>query len=253
MRRPIVAANWKMNTTLTEGVNLVKGMLVDLLTFNHIDKIIFPPFTSLYLIKQIIEGTSIKLGAQNMHFEPKGAFTGEISPLMIKDLCTHVIIGHSERRRLFFENDEILKRKLISALNHSLAPIFCIGEDAEQYDSGNTYSILKSQIQNTLSDVRPSSIIIAYEPIWAIGTGKPATAKMANETIKYIRIVLSELWGEDISKEIRILYGGSVTKNNILELSQESEIDGVLVGGASLNKDEFISICRTMNDIKSTS
>jgi triosephosphate isomerase len=251
MRTPFIAANWKMNTDIQEALSLVKKMLSSLEKISGIDKVICPPFVSLHSIKEFIKTTSLKLGAQNMYFQEKGAFTGEISPVMLKDLVEFVILGHSERRQYFYETDDIINKKIKAAIEHKLTPIFCIGENQEEKTSGLTDNILSRQLTNGLKDINPlKSIVIAYEPIWAIGTGNAATGKDANNTIRTIRDIVGKVWDKETADYIRILYGGSVASVNIAEFMVEPEIDGALIGGAGLKADEFISIVKQSADIK---
>jgi len=253
MRKPLIAGNWKMNTKLEEAENLVRAMLAELDSIDSVEKVLCPPFISLATIKELIKGTSIKLGAQNMYFEDKGAYTGETSPLMLIDLCDFVILGHSERRQYFAETDELVNKKVKKALEFRLKPILCVGESLEENEAGRTEQKITRQVNAGLAEINPTSqLVIAYEPIWAIGTGKAATGKQANSTISLIRSIIANLWGSETAKAIRILYGGSVTSSNIAEFIAESDIDGALVGGASLKADEFVSIVSQTANIKST-
>lgn len=253
MRRPLIAGNWKMNTKLEEAENLVRAMLVELNSIDSVEKVLCPPFISLAAIKELIKGTSIMLGAQNMHFEDKGAYTGEISPLMLVDLCDFVILGHSERRQYFAETDEIINKKVKKALESGVKPILCVGETLEDNEAGKTEQKITRQVNAGLGGINPTSqLVIAYEPIWAIGTGRAATGKQANATISLIRSILANIWNKKIAKAVRILYGGSVTSNNVAEFITEADIDGALVGGASLKADEFVSIVRQTSSLKST-
>ncbi|ACZ61789.1 triose-phosphate isomerase [Dehalococcoides mccartyi] len=244
MRQIIIAGNWKMNTTLSEACILVQSMKGELETIDGIEKIVCPPFISLSHIKTILENSSIKLGAQNLFYEEKGAYTGEISPLMLKELCQYVIIGHSERREYFGETGQVVNQKIKAAIQAGILPIVCVGEKLEENEKGQTRQVLETQLKEALNGLSLSSIIIAYEPIWAIGTGKAATASAANAAICYIRKVLSEILGNTAARKSSILYGGSVNEKNTAELLSQSDIDGALVGGASLKADSFISICR---------
>lgn len=251
MRVPMIVGNWKMNTTVHEAAELVKEMRVRLDKIDHIDKVICPPFISLAKVKELIKGSSIGLGAQNLYFEEKGAYTGEISPLMLADLCEYVIIGHSERRRYFDETDDIVNKKVRAALKVELKPILCIGETLEEYESGKTEEVVARQL--TASSERIyylSGLTIAYEPVWAIGTGKAATGDQANKTVGFIRQAISHQHGKGVAHDVRILYGGSVTADNIAEFVEQAEIDGALVGGASLNAAEFLSIVRQTSEIR---
>ena len=253
MRKPLIAGNWKMNTKLEEAENLVRAMLTELDSIGSVEKVLCPPFISLAAIKELTKGTSIEVGAQNMYFEDKGAYTGEISPLMLIDLCDFVILGHSERRQYFAETDELINKKVKKALESGLKPILCAGESLEDNDAGRAEQKITSQVNAGLAGISPTSqLVIAYEPIWAIGTGKAATSKQANATINLIRSILANIWNQETAKAVRILYGGSVTGSNIAEFIAESDIDGALVGGASLKADEFISIVRQTASLKST-
>jgi triosephosphate isomerase len=252
MRKPLVAGNWKMNTDITEATDLVRAMLSQLDGITDVEKVLCPPFVSLPTVKELIIGTSIELGAQNMYFEDRGAYTGEISPLMLVDLCDFVIIGHSERRQYFAETDESVNKKVKKALDVRLRPILCVGESLKDNEAGRTEIVITRQVQAALAGVSSTSrLAIAYEPIWAIGTGRAATGKQANATTSLIRSIVVSLWDNDTAQAIRILYGGSVTSSNIGEFIAEPEIDGALVGGASLKADEFVNIVSQTGDIKS--
>ncbi len=251
MRVPMIAGNWKMNTTVREAVALVKAMQPELDEIAGVDKVICPPFVSLASVKKIIKGSSVQLGAQNLYFEEKGAYTGEISPLMLAELCEYVIIGHSERRQYFNETGEIINRKLRAALNVGLKPVLCIGERLEEMEAGRTATVITEQLWSALAGInKVDGLVIAYEPVWAIGTGKAATGEQSNETVGLIRSQLAKLSGKNLSQEIRILYGGSATADNIAEFMRESEIDGALVGGASLKADQFVSMVGQTSEIK---
>ncbi len=252
MRIPIVAGNWKMNTTLSEAIKLVNEMRQGLDQIAHVDKVICPPFISLATVKELIKRSSIKLGAQNIYFEEKGAYTGEISPSMLAGLCEFVIIGHSERRQYFNETGEITNKKIRAALKVKLKPILCVGEKLEENEAGRAEEIVTGQLRASLAGLDyPNGLIIAYEPIWAIGTGKAATGEQANETIGLIRHNIVELYSERAGQDVRILYGGSVTPANATEFINQPEIDGALVGGASLKATEFLSIVKQAAEIKS--
>ena len=252
MRRPLIAGNWKMNTKLEEAENLVRAMLAELNSIDSVEKVLCPPFISLAAIKELIKGTSVKLGAQNMYFEDKGAYTGEISPLMLVDLCDFVILGHSERRQYFAETDEIINKKVKKALESGVKPILCVGETLEDNEAGRTEQKITRQVNAGLGGINPTSqLVIAYEPIWAIGTGRAATGKQANATISLIRSIVANLWDKKTARTVRILYGGSVTSNNVAEFITEADIDGALVGGASLKANEFVSIASQTATLKS--
>jgi len=251
MRVPIIAGNWKMNTTVSEAIELVSEMRRKLDEIDDVEKVICPPFISLAVVKELIRGSSIRLGAQNLYFEEKGAYTGEISPLMLADLCEFVIIGHSERRQYFNETGEIVNKKLRAALKIGLKPILCIGEKLEENEAGRTEEVVTEQLESALAGIGSlGGLIIAYEPVWAIGTGKAATGRQVNETIGLIRHNVAQLYDKEVAQQMRILYGGSVTADNIAEFVQQSEIDGALVGGASLKASEFLSIVRQTSEIK---
>ena len=250
MRVPLIAGNWKMNSTVSEARELVSKMLRELDEIDGVDKVICPPFISLAAVYGLIKGSSIKLGAQNLYFTERGAYTGEISPLMVADLCEFVSIGHSERRQYFNETDEIVNKKVPAALKVGLKPILCIGERLEENEAGLTEKVVTSQLRSALAGIAYiNGIIIAYEPVWAIGTGKAATGKQANQTISLIRRNISQLYDKEIAQNLRILYGGSVTADNATEFMQQSEIDGALVGGASLKADQFLSIVKQTSEV----
>jgi len=247
-RTTFVAGNWKMNRTVAEAGDLVSKLNGPLREIADVEKVLCPPFISLASISAMLAGSNIGLGAQNMHWEEKGAFTGEVAPNMVKEFCNYVIIGHSERRAYFGETDETVNRKLHAALKFDLIPIVCVGETLDQYESGLTSEVVQRQINFGFADVDSASasrIVVAYEPIWAIGTGKASSSENANNVhAKFIRPVLSALFGADNAQAIRILYGGSVTASNASELFSQSDIDGALVGGASLKPDEFVAITK---------
>jgi triosephosphate isomerase len=251
MRRPMIAGNWKMNTTLGEAIELVSEMRTELDMIKNVDKVICPPFISLAAIKKLIEGGTIKLGAQNLYFEEKGAYTGEVSPLMLAELCDFVIIGHSERRQYFSETIEVVAKKLQAALKVGLKPILCIGESLAENEAGKTQEVLTKQLSSSSDRAYYTrGLVLAYEPIWAIGTGRAASGRQANETIGFIRQHISKQQGQEIARKVRILYGGSVTADNIAEFIGQPEIDGALVGGASLKAAEFLSIVKQTSEIK---
>ena len=250
MRMPMIAGNWKMNTTLSQAIELVKEMRQGLDEIDSVDKVICPPFISLATVKELIKGSSIKLGAQNIYFEEKGAYTGEISPLMLAELCEFVIIGHSERRQYFDETGEVVNRKVVAALKAGLKPILCVGERSEENEAGRTEEMVTGQLKSSLAGINDiNGLTIAYEPIWAIGTSRAATGEQANATIGLIRRTISNLYDKRVTQDLRILYGGSVTADNATEFMQQSEIDGALVGGASLKADQFLSIVRQTSEI----
>lgn len=245
MRTPMIAGNWKMNKTLDEAIELVKGIKGGKRD-EDVEAVLCVPFVNLTEVKKLIDGTDIKLGAQNVYWEDSGAYTGEVSPLMLKNIgVEYVIIGHSERRQYFYETDDIVNKKVKAAINHGLKPILCVGETLEEREKGIEQDIVGDQIKKALEGIEEnniSDIVIAYEPIWAIGTGKTASSKDANTMLGFIREILGDIYNEDLKNNIRILYGGSVKPNNVKELMAEEEIDGALVGGASLKKDDFLSL-----------
>ncbi len=251
MRIPMIAGNWKMNTTVNEAVELVRAMQDELDKVADVDKVICPPFVSLAAASELIKGSSIKLGAQNLFFAEKGAYTGEISPLMVADLCEFVIIGHSERRQYFNETGEIVNKKIVAAFKAGLKPILCIGERLEENEAGRTEEVVTEQLESSLTGIdNLNGLVIAYEPVWAIGTGRAATCEQANETISLIRRNIARLYSDGIAQNRRILYGGSVTAANATEFMKQPEIDGALVGGASLKATEFLSIATQTSAIK---
>src|SRR6266540_1308867 len=242
-RIPIVAGNWKMNTTLAEGLALVDTLVPLIQGVNSVERVVCPPFVSLTTIRERLRGTPIRLGAQNVYFESKGAFTGEVSPEMLQGLVDYVIVGHSERRHILGETDEVVASKVGGVLAHGLLPILCVGETLEQRDAGQTEAVLKGQVRAALEGLESSvGLVIAYEPVWAIGTGRAATAADANAGNAVIRRELAAILGQDVADATRIQYGGSVTPENAAELLAQPEVDGALVGGASLRADSFASI-----------
>lgn len=247
-RKPFVAGNWKMNKIAAEARELVSTMLTPLRNIADVEKVLCPPFTALSTLSTMLAGTDIGLGAQNMHWEEKGAFTGELAPNMVKEFCGYVIIGHSERRAYFGETDEQVNRKLRAAIKFDLTPIVCVGETLGEYESGRTGEVVRRQIKLGFADVdsaTASSIVVAYEPVWAIGTGKASSGDNANGVVKQvIRAALTEAFNEKVAQSIRVLYGGSVTASNAFEFFSQPEIDGALVGGASLKPDEFVAIVK---------
>ena len=243
MRIPMIAGNWKMNTTVSEAVELVSKMRPGLDKIANVEKVICPPFVSLAAVNELIKGSSIKLGAQNLYFEEKGAYTGEISPLMLAELCEFVIIGHSERRQYFGESGDIVNRKVMAALKANLKPILCVGEKLKENEAGRTEEVISEQLRSSLAGIDSlDTVTVAYEPIWAIGTGRAATGRQANDTIGFLRRSIAGLGTEETAGRMRILYGGSVTADNATEFIKQPEIDGALVGGASLKADQFLSI-----------
>ena len=244
MRRKYVAGNWKMNLTLTEAKSLIEGITAGLPADPPIDLAVFPPFVYLAPLAAKLVGGAIRLGAQNCYCEPKGAFTGEVSPAMLIDIgCRSVIIGHSERRHVIGERDELLKRKVLAALGAGLEVIYCVGEKLDEREAGQTEAVLDRQIHEVLGpDVALDAVTIAYEPVWAIGTGRTATPDQAQQAHAYIRQEIGKLYNSNVAARLRIQYGGSVKASNARELMQKPDVDGALVGGASLKADEFLGI-----------
>jgi triosephosphate isomerase len=248
MRKPFVAGNWKMHKAIDEAVSLVVDLRKQVEGTEACDIAVFPPFTALFPVRVALEGSAVELGAQDIHWEREGAFTGEISATMLAPLCKHVIVGHSERRTLFGETDETVNLKLVSALAGGLLPILCVGENLEQNRAGQTEDFVGAQVRAAFADIPPDKAVrvtIAYEPIWAIGTGVPATGEEANRIIgQTIRSTITRLYGTRVSETIRLQYGGSVKPSNAREFLRQPEIDGALVGGASLNPMDFAAIVR---------
>ena len=246
MRKPFVAGNWKMYKNVAESRHLVSELVPGLQSITGVDKVICPPFTSLLAVRALLEGTDIGLGAQNLHWEVSGAYTGEISPAMVAELCRYTIIGHSERRAYFGETDASVNKKMQAALVHGLIPIMCVGETLEENEANRTFDVVSRQVREGLArlDLEDGdAIVIAYEPVWAIGTGRAATAVGADAVIRdSIRAVLAQDFGNAFAEQVRILYGGSVKASNAAEFFTQPNIDGALVGGASLNADEFTAI-----------
>jgi len=248
MRVPIIGGNWKMNKTINEAINTVEDLKTKLEGVEGVEIVIFPPFTALKMLQGLLQGSNIGLGAQNMYYEEKGAYTGEISPLMLQDVgCRYVILGHSERRGYFGETDELINKKLKTALSFEFTPVVCVGEKLEERKAGRATEIVEAQVRKCLQGIGPEEVkrvVIAYEPVWAIGTGETATPSQAGEMHRFIRKILKELYGEELANFIRIQYGGSVKPENIKGLMKEEDIDGALVGGASLNTESFAKIVK---------
>ncbi|WXR62152.1 triose-phosphate isomerase [Peptostreptococcaceae bacterium AGR-M142] len=245
MRKPIIAGNWKMHKTIKEGVEFINN-LKEKVSGSDVEVLICAPFTLLKDLKEASKGTNIKIGAQNMHFEDKGAFTGEIAPAMLKEIeMDYVVIGHSERRQYYNETDETVNKKTLKALEVAINPIVCVGETLEEREKDITKDVVKEQVTKALKDVSKedlNKVVIAYEPIWAIGTGKTATSEEANEVIAFIREVVTNLYSSELAEEVRIQYGGSVKPANVEEIMNQSDIDGALVGGASLEVESFSAL-----------
>jgi triosephosphate isomerase len=246
----MIAGNWKMNLTLAESAQLVKAVADGMKGMSGVEVLVAPPFTSLLRVKEAIGNAPILLAAQNIHWEAGGAFTGEVSAAMLADVgCTHVILGHSERRTLFGETDDAIDRKAAAAVNRGLIPIVCIGETLEEREKGITFQVIERQLNLSLKSFRdgkvlPLTTVLAYEPVWAIGTGRTATPDQAQEVHRFIRQWLKAQFGEETAQAIRVLYGGSVKPDNVRDLMSKPDIDGALVGGASLKPESFLPIVR---------
>ena len=248
MRKTIIAGNWKMHKTIVEAIELANGLKRELfkLDFNAVDVVLCPAFTALSEVAEVLAETGIGLGAQDIYWLDEGAFTGEVSPLMLRDAgCQFVIIGHSERRQFFGESNEGVNKKIKAALRAGLTPIVCVGENLQEREANKTFKVIDDHINNGLVDISASdmlNLVIAYEPVWSIGTGRTATPEQAQEVHKYIRDLLKKKYGQEVSDSVRIQYGGSVKPENITELMNNPDVDGALVGGASLKVDSFSAI-----------
>ncbi len=250
-RTPFIAGNWKMYTTADECVALCRAVRERVDALDGVDKAVCPPFPFLQQAKAALAGSSVRLGAQNVHWEEQGAYTGEVSPIMLQGLVDYVLIGHSERRQYFCETDETVNRRLSAALAHGLTPIFCVGETREEREAGRTEEVLSRQVREGLDGVAwTGACVIAYEPVWAIGTGLAASGAEANETIGSIRRLVAEAFGAAVAEATRIQYGGSVKPENAAEFLSQPEIDGALVGGASLDAAAFATIVRQAAEAK---
>jgi triosephosphate isomerase (TIM) len=244
MRKPLIAGNWKMNTTVAEAGVLVRELRGLVADSRGVEILVCPSYISLETVRRELDGSNIKIGAQNVHFAEKGAYTGEVSPLMLAGICKYVIIGHSERRQYFAEDGEIVNKKVIAAKKAGLKVILCIGEKLAENEAGQTQDVLRRQLDEALVDVAADNMVIAYEPVWAIGTGRAATSQQANDTIGFIRGRLAVKYDDALAQGIRILYGGSMNAANAAELMAEPEIDGGLIGGASLKARDFAAIVK---------
>jgi triosephosphate isomerase (TIM) len=248
MRTPFVAGNWKMNKTIAEARALVVDMSPALRQVKGVEKVLCPPFMALFPVAALLQGTDIGLGAQDMYWAEKGAFTGQVAPGMIAEFCKYVILGHSERRTFFGETDETVNKKTLAARNSHLVPIVCVGETLAEYESGKTAEVVSRQVREGLKGLDPDFVaasVVAYEPVWAIGTGRASTGENANAVIRdFIRKPLSEMYGAGPAQALRVLYGGSVTGTNAAEFFGQPDIDGALVGGASLKVEDFVTIVK---------
>jgi triosephosphate isomerase len=247
-RKKFIAGNWKMNKSSADGVTLVHDIAAAVGKQSDVDVVVCPPFTGLESAGKTLEGSNVKVGAQNMHFEASGAFTGEISAPMLRAIfVTHVIVGHSERRTLFGETDELVNKKVLAALKNQLRPIVCVGETLAERESGSTLKVVQTQLERGLEGVskeQAASLVVAYEPVWAIGTGKVATTEQAQEVHAFIRGLLTKLFTDVVAQKVRILYGGSMKPANAPELLAQKDIDGGLIGGASLEVRSFADIIK---------
>ena len=247
MRKPLMAGNWKMNKTVEEAAGMVKALKAAVANVSDVEILVCPAFTALYAVNNEIKGSNINLGAQNLFWEAKGAFTGEISPAMVKEAgCSYVIIGHSERRQYFAETDETVNKRVKAAFANGLIPVVCVGETLEEREKDITFKVIETQIRGGLAGLSPeeaSSAVIAYEPVWAIGTGKTATPDQAQQVHAFIRQLYREIYA-DAAGKVRILYGGSVNPKNVSDLMKQPDIDGGLVGGASLEADSFAQLVK---------
>ncbi|OHE83001.1 MAG: triose-phosphate isomerase [Verrucomicrobia bacterium RIFCSPLOWO2_12_FULL_64_8] len=249
IRKKLIAGNWKMNKTAAEGAALAKEIVGEVGREPSVDILLCPPFTALESVARAIEGTAIKLGAQNMHPEKSGAYTGEVSAEMLRAMfCTHVILGHSERRAYFKETDAFINQKVRMALKNQLKPILCVGETLQEREAGSTLTVVQTQVEQGCAGVakeQATNVVVAYEPVWAIGTGKVATTDQAQEVHAYIRSLLTKLYGEPIAQKVRILYGGSMKPANAPDLLAQKDIDGGLIGGASLESRSFVDLVKS--------
>ena len=248
MRKPVVAGNWKMNKTVADAVALVQDLKLDLAEIRGVDVIVCPPFTALKAVVDAVSGSRIYVGAQNMHWEKSGAFTGEISAEMLREIYVHyVILGHSERRQFFGETDEVVNKKTKAAHAANLKPIVCVGESLKEREAGKMFDVIEAQVRGSLNGLTKPELmntIIAYEPVWAIGTGKTATSEQAQEVHAHIRKLLAAIGDDTVASSVRIQYGGSVKASNAKELFSQPDIDGGLIGGASLEQRSFMDIVK---------
>lgn len=253
-RKKVIAGNWKMNKTATEAVTLTQDIIEAVGRETSVDVVLCPPFTALSAVAHALEGQAVRLGAQNMHPEKNGAYTGEVSAEMLRTLyVTHVILGHSERRTYFGETDAFINKKVLAALVNELKPILCVGETLTEREAGSTLAVVQRHVESGLAGVKPgqiTTVIIAYEPVWAIGTGKVATTAQAQEVHAFIRDLLTKLYGAPLAQKVRILYGGSMKPVNAAELLAEKDIDGGLIGGASLEAKSFIELVKAAGAAK---
>jgi triosephosphate isomerase len=254
LRKKLIAGNWKMNKTSADGVALTREIVAAVGKQSDVEVVVCPPFTAIEAAGKALEGSNVKLGAQNMHHEASGAFTGEVSAPMLRAIfATHVILGHSERRTLFGETDELVNKKVLAALKNQLRPIFCVGETLSERESGSTLKVVQTQVERGLEGVnkdQAASVVVAYEPVWAIGTGKVATTEQAQEVHAFIRGLLTKIFTDPVAQKVRILYGGSMKPANAPELLAQKDIDGGLIGGASLESRSFVELVTAAAAVK---
>lgn len=249
-KSPLIIGNWKMHTTVSEAEALVKDMLTDLEQATGVDKVICPPFVSLAMVKHLLDKCGTMVGAQNMHYADEGAYTGEVSPLMLKGLCDYVILGHSERRQYFCESSEIINLKVKAAFRHGLKPVLCIGENWDENNDGCTSEVLQAQLEGALEGISNiTELTIAYEPVWAIGSGKVPDKQVIVTILEFVRHVLSRLYGEEAAAKTRLLYGGSVDTDNCADIISLPGVDGLLVGSRSVQKMQFLGIISAVRTI----
>lgn len=252
-RTPLIAGNWKMNNSVDESTELVKGIIKNTASVKKTEMVVAPPFTALHAVASVLKGSSINLSAQNVFWEEKGAFTGEISPSMLVDMgCEYVIIGHSERRQYFGETDETVNKRAKAVLSQKIKPIICIGETLEEREADKTFGVIETQLKGALTEMDDQGfekVVIAYEPVWAIGTGRNATPEQAEEVHQFIRNLLKDLYGSEASERTRILYGGSMKPENAEALLNQADIDGGLIGGASLKAESFSEIIQVAENL----
>ncbi|MFA7294921.1 MAG: triose-phosphate isomerase [Candidatus Omnitrophota bacterium] len=253
MRKTIIAGNWKMYKNLKDGQDLAVALRRDLYKIENVDIVICPPFTLLAYLADALETSNIGVGGQDLYWQEEGAFTGEVSPMMLKDAgCQYVIIGHSERRQFFGETNETVNKKIKAALKFGLTPIVCVGENLQEREANKTFKVIEDHVNNGLSGISASDmlkLVVAYEPVWAIGTGKTATPEQAQEVHKFIRDLLKKNYSQEVADSVRIQYGGSVKPENIIELMNKPDVDGALVGGASLKADSFSAIVTKASEV----
>ena len=241
--KTLIAANWKMNTNLSEAQQLTRDLLSSINNYAHVETVICPPFVYLQEISNLLKGKPIKVGAQNVYFEEKGAYTGEVASGMLSDFCEYVIIGHSERRQFFGDTNEIVNKKLRSVIEHELTPILCVGENLDERENGDAENVVGAQLEESLSGIQKTvNLVVAYEPVWAIGTGKAATSDIAEDIMRFIRSKLAAIYDNPFADNITLLYGGSVTADNVKDYLSQANINGALVGGASLDAQKFQDI-----------